>query len=54
MIKTIVSEMTRGNFSFLILVVGIAQFIVMICNARNTHKVSKQTPKGQDSKEGKE
>ena len=26
----IISEMTRGNFSFLILVVGIMQLIVMI------------------------
>ena len=53
MLKTIFIEMLRGNFSFLILVVGIAQFVVMVCNARNTHKVSKQTPKGQDSEEGK-
>ena len=29
MIQTIVEEMTKGNFSFLILVVGVAQLIVM-------------------------
>lgn len=34
MIETIVSEMGRGNFSFLILVVGILQLIVMIKNER--------------------
>lgn len=30
MIDTIMSEMGKGNFSFLILVVGIAQLIAMI------------------------
>ena len=30
MIETIITEMGRGNFSFLILVVGIAQLIVML------------------------
>lgn len=30
MIRTIIEEMTKGNFSFLILVVGIVQVIVMI------------------------
>lgn len=29
-IKTIVSEMTKGNFSFLILIVGLLQLLVMI------------------------
>ena len=29
-INTIITEMTKGNFSFLILVVGIIQIIVMI------------------------
>ena len=29
MIETIIDEMRRGNFSFLILAVGIAQLIVM-------------------------
>ena len=30
MIRTIMKEMGRGNFSFLILVVGIAQLAVML------------------------
>lgn len=30
MITTIIAEMGRGNFSFLILVIGILQLIVMI------------------------
>ena len=30
MIKTIIDEMARGNFSFAILIVGIAQLIAMI------------------------
>jgi len=30
--NTIVEEMTRGNFSFAILIVGAAQLIVMIIN----------------------
>ena len=29
-IDTIINEMIKGNFSFLILIVGIAQLIVMI------------------------
>lgn len=32
--KTIIEEMSRGNFSFLILVVGIVQVIVMIWRRR--------------------
>lgn len=34
MIETIVSEMGKGNFSFLILVVGVLQLVVMIRNGR--------------------
>lgn len=34
MIETILKEMTKGNFSFLILVVGIAQLIVMLLKRR--------------------
>ena len=30
MIETIITEMGRGNFSFLILVIGIAQLVVML------------------------
>jgi type IV secretory pathway VirB2 component (pilin) len=29
-LQTIITEMERGNFSFLILVIGIAQLIVML------------------------
>ena len=34
MIKAIITEMTRGNFSFLILVVGIVQIALMVWNGR--------------------
>ena len=34
MIETIIKEMTKGNFSFLILVVGIAQLVVMLWRKR--------------------
>lgn len=34
LIETIIAEMQRGNFSFLILVVGVAQLIVMLRNSR--------------------
>ena len=30
--RTIVSEMGKGNFSFLILVVGVVQILIMIAN----------------------
>lgn len=51
MIRTIFDEMLRGNFSFAILLVGVAQLVVMVCNAQNTHKVSKQTPIDRKNKE---
>lgn len=35
MIHTIIVEMTRGNFSFAILIVGILQLIIMIRNGKN-------------------
>lgn len=35
MIHTIMVEMTRGNFSFAILVVGVLQLIAMIRNGRD-------------------
>lgn len=38
MIETIVSEMGKGNFSFLILVVGVLQLVVMIKNGRRKKK----------------
>jgi len=31
-LKTLLSEMGEGNFSFAILVVGIAQFVIMLIN----------------------
>ena len=34
MIETIITEMGRGNFSFLILIVGIMQLAVMIAKRR--------------------
>lgn len=34
MAETIIKEMTKGNFSFLILVVGIAQLVVMLLKRR--------------------
>jgi hypothetical protein len=34
MIQTIIDEMTRGNFSFAILIVGILQLIAMICKRK--------------------
>jgi type IV secretory pathway VirB2 component (pilin) len=35
MIETIINEMLKGNFSFLILVVGIMQLCVMIHNKKD-------------------
>ena len=35
MIKTIIDEMIRGNFSFLILFVGIVQTIIMIISIKH-------------------
>lgn len=32
LINVIIFEMTKGNFSFLILIVGIAQLIIMVKN----------------------
>ncbi len=34
LVETIIQEMGRGNFSFLILVIGIAQLIVMMRKKR--------------------
>lgn len=39
MIRNIINEMHNGNFSFLILIVGVVQLIVMIKNYdRGAHK----------------
>ena len=40
MIQTILEEMRSGNFSFLILVVGIVQLIVMTRNSRGAGRES--------------
>ena len=42
MIQTIIGEMGRGNFSFLILVVGIAQLAVMARNGRKQSEANKR------------
>ena len=39
-LQMILSEMGRGNFSFLILVVGIAQLVVMIRNGWKNNTIS--------------
>lgn len=38
MIQTIIDEMGKGNFSFLILVVGVLQLVVMLRNSREKRK----------------
>lgn len=42
--KVIIDEMLKGNFSFLILIVGILQLIVMIKNTRRKRGKRKMTP----------
>ena len=42
MIKVIIDEMLQGNFSFLILIVGILQLIVMIRNGKKGKKMTSQ------------
>ena len=34
MLKNIIDEMVKGNFSFAILIVGIVQLIVMLCKRK--------------------
>ena len=41
-IKVIISEMLKGNFSFLILIVGILQLIMMIKNGKKDKKMNKE------------
>ena len=41
-IKVIISEMLKGNFSFLILIVGILQLIMMIKNGKKDKKMTPQ------------
>ena len=42
MIKVIINEMLKGNFSFLILIVGILQLIAMISNGKKGKKMTPQ------------
>lgn len=42
MIKVIIDEMLKGNFSFLILVIGILQLIAMIRNGKKDKKMTPQ------------
>lgn len=49
MIGTIITEMTKGNFSFLILVVGILQLVLMCMNYRLTLSIKKDE---EDIKDG--
>lgn len=41
-IKVIISEMLKGNFSFLILVIGLLQLIVMIRKGKKDKKMTPQ------------
>lgn len=41
MIQTIIDEMGKGNFSFLILVVGIVQLVVMFLNMKANRRKNK-------------
>ena len=58
MIQTIVEEMGRGNFSFLILVVGILQLVAMLRNSRGVDRdirdVSRRAGKDTDRKVNEE
>ena len=42
MIKVIIDEMLKGNFSFLILIVGILQLVVMCKKGRKKKKMTPQ------------
>lgn len=44
-IKVIISEMLKGNFSFLILVIGLLQLIVMIRKGKKGKKMTPQVYK---------
>ena len=44
MIKVIIDEMLKGNFSFLILIVGILQLVVMIKSQRRKRGDKQMTP----------
>ena len=42
MIKVIIDEMLKGNFSFLILIIGILQLIVMVRKGKRGNKMTPQ------------
>jgi len=42
MIKVIIDEMSKGNFSFLILIIGILQLVVMCKKGRKEKKMTPQ------------
>lgn len=42
MIKVIINEMLKGNFSFLILIVGLLQLVVMIRKGKGGSKMTPQ------------
>lgn len=42
MIKVIIDEMLKGNFSFLILIVGLLQLVVMIRKGKKDKKMTPQ------------
>jgi len=44
-LNTILLEMTKGNFSFAILVVGIIQIVIMIINVRQ-NKIKRRNDYG--------
>lgn len=45
MIKVIIDEMLKGNFSFLILIIGMLQLIVMIRKGKKDKKMTPQVYK---------
>lgn len=45
MIKVIIDEMLKGNFSFLILIIGMLQLIVMIRKGKKDNKMTPQVYK---------
>lgn len=48
MLQTIVDEMTKGNFSFLILVVGVLQLILMWKNYKIASKIEEDEHDSKD------
>lgn len=48
-LHTIWQEMTEGNFSFLILIVGVVQIFLMICRRHKKVKVPKMKGEKQNA-----